>query len=79
MAVHCSCGSEFSARAAQQEHAAEALRAEVVRLDAVLVAIGAHGKTLWADSSMGSGWPAGQVPTSEVDGDWAASADGRPR
>jgi hypothetical protein len=69
VAVHCSCGSEFSARAAQQEHAAEALRAEVVRLDAVLVAIGAHGKTLWADSSMGSGRPAGQMLTSECHGE----------
>ena len=68
-AVHCSCGGEFSSRAAQHEHAAAALREEVVRLDAFLVAIAAHGKTTWADSSMGSGRPAGQVLTSEVHGD----------
>ena len=68
-AVDCSCGSEFSSRAAQHEHAAAALREEVVRLDAFLVAIAAHGKTTWADSSMGSGRPAGQVLTSEVHGE----------
>ena len=68
-AVHCSCGGEFPSGAAQHEHAAAALREEVVRLDAFLVAVAAHGKTLWADSSMGSGRPAGQVLTSEVHGE----------